>query len=524
MIENFYREIIEEIRKGRIKSKKDLHRRKLRLCKLYNLDKIPPDSEILKRIPDDMKKEEFIEILKKKPTRTLSGVSVVAVMTSPERCPHGRCIPCPGGVDINTPQSYTGYEPATMRAISNRFDPYLQTRSRIEQLREIGHPVDKIDFIVMGGTFPARDPFYKEWFIKRCYDAMNNSDSKNLEEAKKKNETAESRCIGLTIETRPDWCRVNHIEEMLRFGATRVELGVQTVFDFVLEKMERGHTVYDSILATKLAKDAGLKVCYHIMPGLPGSDPNLDMETFKTIFEDPRFRPDMLKIYPTLVIDGTKLYEMWKKKEYIPLDTMEVINLLSRVKSMVPEWIRIQRIERDVPSHKIEAGVKESNLRQLVREYMQSKGMRCRCIRCREAGRTDAEGDIERARINRIDYIASDGEEVFLSFEDRHSDVLFGYLRLRMPGNPYIKEVAETSSMIVRELRVVGREIEIGKRSTLAVQHRGIGRALMMEAEKIAMEDFDCRKILVLSGVGVKEYYRKLGYSDDGFYMSKRLK
>jgi len=186
MIENFYREIIEEIRKGRIKSKKDLHRRKLRLCKLYNLDKIPPDSEILKRIPDDMKKEEFIEILKKKPSRTLSGVSVVAVMTSPERCPHGRCIPCPGGVDINTPQSYTGYEPATMRAISNRFDPYLQTRSRIEQLREIGHPVDKIDFIVMGGTFPARDPFYKEWFIKRCYDAMNNSDSKNLEEAKKR--------------------------------------------------------------------------------------------------------------------------------------------------------------------------------------------------------------------------------------------------------------------------------------------------------------------------------------------------
>ena len=524
MREGFYRDIIQELRRGNIRSKKDLHRAKIRLCKIYNLSKIPPDSEILKRLPEDMKKDYILEILRKKPARTASGVTVVAVMTSPEKCPHGRCKPCPGGIEVNTPQSYTGFEPAAMRAINNNFDPFLQTRNRIEQIEEIGHAVDKIDFIVMGGTFMARDPFYREWFIKRCFDGMNNSDSRDLEEAKRKNERARSRCIGLTIETRPDWCRMNHIEDMLRYGATRVEIGVQTVFDSVLDRMGRGHTVYDSILATRLAKDAGLKVCYHMMPGLPGSDLDMDLESFRTIFEDPRFKPDMLKIYPTLVIKGTELYEMWKRGEYKPLETSEVIELLCKVKSMIPEWIRIQRIERDVPSNRIEAGIKESNLRQIVRNEMEKRGLRCRCIRCREIGFTDREFDPDNLKIHRRDYMASDGEEVFLSFEDKENDVLLGYLRLRLPENPYIKELSEKRSMIIRELKVVGREIEIGERSDLAIQHRGIGKMLVREAERIAKEDFDCEKIFVLSGIGVKEYYRKLGYRDDGFYLSKVLK
>lgn len=524
MSDRFYRDIIEEIREGRIKTKEDLHIAKIRLCRIYNMSKIPPDSEILKKLPEGLRKDEFLEILRKKPSRTASGVAVVAVMTSPERCPHGRCTPCPGGIETNTPQSYTGFEPATMRAIESGFDPFLQTRNRIEQLRAIGHAIDKIDFIIMGGTFMARDPFYREWFIKRCYDGMNDSESKDLESAKRKNEYAKSRCIGLTIETRPDWCRINQIEDMLRYGATRVEIGVQTVFDSVLEKIERGHTVYDSILATRLARDAGLKVCYHMMPGLPGSDLDMDLESFRMIFEDPEFKPDMLKIYPTLVIKGTRLYEMWKRGEYKPLETSEIVELLIKVKSILPDWIRIQRIERDVPSDKIDAGIKESNLRQIVKEEMGRRGLRCRCIRCREIGFTDKSIEPTNLKIHRIDYTANEGEEVFLSFEDREKGVLLGYLRLRSPGRPYIEEIYERRSMIIRELKVVGREIEVGKRSDFAIQHRGIGRMLMEEAEKIAKEEFDCDKILVLSGVGAKDYYRKLGYRDDGFYLSKILK
>ena len=523
MRERFYEEIISMIREGRIRNKMDLQRAKAELCRVHGLKRIPSDSEILNRLPEESRKEEVIELLKKKPSRSASGVIIVAVMTSPERCPHGRCVPCPGGVESNTPQSYTGFEPASMRAIHHDFDPFSQTRCRIEQLHEMGHAVDKVDFIVMGGTFMARDPFYREWFIKGCFDGMNGKISKNLEDAKRRNERGRSRCIGLTIETRPDWCRMTQIEEMLRYGATRVELGVQTVFDGVLEKMKRGHTVYDSILATRLAKDAGLKVCYHMMPGLPGSSLDMDLEAFETIFEDERFRPDMLKIYPTLVVRGTELYGMWKRGEYTPMRTEDAIHLLCKVKRMVPRWIRIQRIERDIPSSRIEAGIKESNLRQLVRNEMSKKGWRCECIRCREAGFAGRDLDLDNLELCRTTYRASDGEEVFLSFEDRKNDVLAGYLRLRLPGKPYIKEVAKGKAMIVRELKVVGREVPIGKSSRTGIQHKGIGKALLREAERIAREDYDCRKLLVLSGVGVRQYYRRLGYRKEGFYMSKRL-
>ncbi|MEF8848802.1 MAG: tRNA uridine(34) 5-carboxymethylaminomethyl modification radical SAM/GNAT enzyme Elp3, partial [Candidatus Thermoplasmatota archaeon] len=280
----FHEDIIEEILQNKINSKQELHKAKIRFCRKYNLKRVPADSEILEKIPENISEKKYktlLSVLRRKPMRTISGVAIVAVMTSPSSCPHGKCIPCPGGPENYTPQSYTGYEPAAMRADLNDFDPYHQVENRIEQLKAIGHPVDKIDLIIMGGTFTARLPYYQKWFIKRCFDALNQKKSKNLIEAKKINEKADSRCIGLTVETRPDWFRLQHIDRSLFLGATRVELGVQTVYDDLLYNMRRGHTIYDTVSAAKNARNAGFKICFHMMPGLPGSNKSRDIDSFK---------------------------------------------------------------------------------------------------------------------------------------------------------------------------------------------------------------------------------------------------
>ena len=526
---DFYTEIINLILSDKIHSKEELHKTKIKLCKKYRINDIPPDSEILARLPEgftDEERENLVSILRKKASRTISGVAIVAVMTSPHECPHGLCIPCPGGPASGTPQSYTGHEPAALRASLNDFDPFSQTKNRLNQLKAIGHPIDKIDFIVMGGTFTARDPYYQNWFVKRCFDGMNDKESKTLEEAKKLNEKAESRCVGLTVETRPDWFRLQHADQALNFGATRVELGVQTVFDNILNIMERGHTVVDSILATRIAKDAGFKICYHLMPGLPGSDKKHDIEAFLTIFENNDFKPDMIKIYPTLTIKGTKLYDLWKKGEYKPLTTKEASKLIAEIKTYVPEWIRIQRIQRDVPSQYIDAGVDKSNLRQYVEEEMKKHGLECNCIRCREIGHISLRKDIE---INEEDiglscgyYDASESEEIFISLVEKNHDALIGYLRLRDIENSHRNELKEPC-MIIRELKIVGQELSLGKRSKKSLQHKGYGKELIDEAERICQEEFDKNNLFVLSGVGVKEYYRKLGFKDQGVYLKKKI-
>lgn len=527
---SFYSEVTDLILSKKIRSKEELHKAKIRLCKKYKIDNIPPDSEILARLPSEFSEEEkeaAVTILRKKPMRTISGVAIIAVMTSPEACPHGRCVPCPGGPDYNTPQSYTGYEPATMRALLNEFDPYLQTRNRLDQLTAIGHSVDKIDFILMGGTFTSRTPFYQEWFVKHCLDALNNEDSESLKIAKKKNETAPSRCIGLTVETRPDWFRLQHADNVLNLGATRVELGIQTVFDDILSKMGRGHTVTDSINATRIAKECGFKVCYHMMLGLPGSDEKRDIKSFQTIFEDPCFKPDMIKIYPTLTIKGTKLYDMWKKGDYEPLSTKKASKLIAQLKTLVPGWVRIQRIQRDVPSPYIAAGVDKSNLRQLVNDEMKKQGLECRCIRCREIGHKSLKEKIEinedDVSLNCSYYDASGGEEIFISLEDKNLDALIGYLRLRDIRNSHRYELLKQPCTIIRELKIVGRELHIGERAKKALQHKGYGKELIDEAERICLEVFDKKHLFVLSGVGVKGYYRKLGFKDNGVYLSKTL-
>jgi len=524
----FHQEIIDLILTKKIQTKDDLHRMKMKLSKTYHLKTIPPDSEILAQLPPDVSENEFVfALLRKKSTRTISGVAIIAAMTSPETCPHGRCVPCPGGPTQHTPQSYTGYEPAAMRALFNDFDAYQQVKNRLQQLHAIGHSTDKVDLIIMGGTFTARTPDYQEWFVKRCYDALNEHRSSSLQSAQKINETAPSRCIGLTIETRPDWLRLQHADHILHLGATRVELGVQTVYDDVLYQMKRGHTVSDTMAATRISKDAGLKVCYHMMPGLPGSTPQKDLSAFRTLFRNQNFQPDMIKIYPTLIVEGTPLFELWKKGEYQPLTTEAASTLIARMKTFIPTWVRIQRIQRDIPVQKICEGIQKSNLRQLVEEEMRRQGTSCHCIRCREIGLLSQKKTIHVSDLQikclKHHYKASESEEIFLSLEDKKQKVLIGYLRLRNPNNPYRKELMQDPCMIIRELKILGREAPLNERTKEAFQHRGYGKQLIEAAERICIEEFDKRHLFVLSGIGVKPYYRKLGFIDDGVYQKKIL-
>ena len=530
----FYSEIISVILSQRISSKQEIHRLKIKLCKKYGYTQIPSNSEIIPHIPKSLSSQDktfLIKALRKKPMRTISGVAVVAVMTSPADCPHGRCIPCPGGPNVQSPQSYTGFEPAAMRGSLNKFNPYEQVKARIEQLTAIGHPTDKIDLIIMGGTFTARDPFYQEWFVKRCYEAMNESSCTNLEQAKKVNETSDHRCIGLTVETRPDWFRIQQIDQSLHFGATRVELGVQSIYDDVLFSMNRGHTVSDTIFATRLAKESGLKVCYHMMPGLPTSSEEKDVAGFKELFSNPQFQTDMLKIYPTLVIKNTPLYTQWKEGSFAPLSTKEAVNRISTMLTFVPEYVRIQRIQRDVPAQHIESGVQKSNLRQLVNQKMKEKKLTSHDIRNREIGHKTLGGQHESRQIpvdqiilKKISYEASNGTEIFLSLVIPSDNTLIGYLRLRDLQNPHRYELQKHPSMIIRELKIVGQEIGINKSDEKGLQHQGFGKQLMKEAERICSEEFDKHHLFVLSGIGVKEYYRKyLDYKDKGLYLQKTI-
>ncbi len=469
----------------------------------------------------------------RKLTRMLSGVTVVAVMTAPFPCPHGKCAYCPGGPEFGTPQSYYGDEPALMRAMRNNFDPYEQVRDRLSQYLLLGHVPSKVDVIIMGGTFTAMPWSYKLWFVTSVFEAFNRFPEPKpkilppLEEAHARNETAKIRVVGLTFETRPDWARERHADEMLYLGGTRVEVGVQSIYDDVLMKIERGHTVRDTIEATRILKDSGFKIVYHIMPGLPGSDLDRDLEMIKELFSNPDFMPDMLKIYPTLVIKGTKLYEWWRKGEYRALSEDEVIELISEMYRYIPKWVRIMRIQRDVPAQYIEAGPKKGNLREYVEHKALEKGIKVREIRYREVGRALYKRGIapKKVVITKEYYEASGGIEVFIAAEDPINDILIGLLRLRIPSEKAHRPEVDARTAIVRELHVYGPQVPVGHSDPLGWQHRGWGRRLLETAEEVARYEFSARKILVLSGVGVREYYRKLGYFrlSDSPYMTKFL-
>lgn len=484
---------------------------------------MPRNSDILSVLPMSAR-EAAAPSLRLKKVRSISGINVIGVMSSPRGCPHGRCVFCP--VEQGFPMSYTSGEPAAMRGRQFGYDPFKQISSRLSQLQAIGHEPSKVELVIQGGTFLAAPADYQEHFVKRCLDAVNDSNSPTLDEAKKRAEISEVRNVGLTIETKPDWCKQPHVEQMLNFGVTRVEIGVQIIDDDVYKLTNRGHTVSDVVEAFQVSRDAGLKIVAHMMPGLPGSDFNKDLESFRLLFQDQRFRPDMLKIYPCLVMEGTELYRWWQAGDYQPYDTEQATELIAQVKEFIPPYVRIMRVHREFPVRLIIAGVKNGNLRELALKRLHERGKRCRCIRCREVGHLTLKEksiiDPERVQTVVREYDASEGREGFISIEETEQDALIGYVRLRFPSTKAYRKEIDNSTAVIRELHVYGAEVPIGRRYPDAWQHSGYGRMLLEEAESRA-EEHGAHQILVLSALGTKQYYKRLGYNPLGPYVAKKL-
>lgn len=498
-------------------SPEELHRRKLERRGTGGSAELPSNVDWYAALPEE-ERRALGPVVLRKPSRTLSGVAIVAVMTAPAACPHGRCTYCPGGVENRSPQSYTGEEPSALRGAQFGYDARAITEHRIATLRTIGHPTSKVEVIVMGGTFPARPRAYRESVFQGIFEGLNGRRSSSLAEAQRTNEGADHRCVGLTVETRPDWCDGRILPELLEAGVTRVEVGVECLRDEVLLAVGRAHGVAEVAVATREARDRGLKVCYHVMLGLPGMDPERDLADLRRMFEDPEFRPDMLKLYPTLVIPGTGLYEDWRAGRYAPYDLDTAAALLAREKAILPPWVRVQRVQRDIPSRLIAAGVRQSNVRERAVALLAAEGRRCRCLRCREVGRrasppVDAFVPTERS------YAAGGGTEVFLSFEDPATETVAGFLRLRFPSDA---TPGGLRAPVIRELKVLGTEVPVGAPSSGSApyQHRGFGRALVERAEQAARDRGHAR-LHVLSAVGTRPYYRRLGFVDDGPYLTK---
>jgi len=538
--------IIELIQKIKRKGF-DLERFKREKSKAYKIPLLS-NIELLKSYQKALKEKiisrnELLEkILLKRPIRSLSGFINVSVLTKNYPCP-GNCIYCP--IETNLPKSYVSGEPAVERAKKLNFDPYLQTLKRIEMLKNEGHPTDKIDLRIVGGTWSYYPHRYQTWFIKRCFQACNEAD-KNKSRAKnqtlaavqKINETAKHRITGISIETRPDFINEKEIKRLRMLGVTRVELGVQSIYDEVLKINQRGHSVKEIIFATKLLKDSGFKICYQIMPNLLGSNLKKDEKMMNELFENPDFRPDYLKIYPCALIKSALLYKFWKTKKYKPYSLSELKELLIKIKTKIPYYVRIQRIMRDIPPGQIiTGGAKILNLRANVLTEMKMKKMQCKCIRCREI--KENYNPKEKLFLFRENYTASQGKEIFLSFENKSRTKLLSLLRLRITSLPSSSPLS--SPAIIREIQTFGPALKIKeskaffsisplnrasiiKESKIAPQHQGLGKKLIQEAEKIAKNEFSATKIVIIAGVGARQYFKKLGYRLKNTYMYKKLK
>ncbi|XP_074540632.1 elongator complex protein 3 [Halichoeres trimaculatus] len=510
----------------------NLNKVKTKTSAKYGLEAQPRLVDIIAAVPPQYRRA-LVPKLKAKPIRTASGIAVVAVMCKPHRCPHisftgNICVYCPGGPDSDfeySTQSYTGYEPTSMRAIRARYDPYLQTRHRVEQLKQLGHSVDKVEFIVMGGTFMALPEEYRDYFIRNLHDALSGHTSNNVAEAVRYSERSNTKCVGITIETRPDYCLKRHLSDMLGYGCTRLEIGVQSVFEDVARDTNRGHTVRAVCESFHLSKDAGFKVVAHMMPDLPNVGMERDVEQFIEFFENPAFRPDGLKLYPTLVIRGTGLYELWKTGRYKSYTPSALVDLVARILALVPPWTRVYRVQRDIPMPLVSSGVEHGNLRELALARMKDMGTECRDVRTREVGIQEIHHKVRPYQVElvRRDYVANGGWETFLSYEDPEQDILIGLLRLRRCSPQSFRPELKGDVSIVRELHVYGSVVPVSSRDPSKFQHQGFGMMLMEEAERIARDEHGSSKLAVISGVGTRNYYRKMGYELEGPYMVKAL-
>ena len=559
---SFYQEIISWIKEAK-PDKLTVSKKKRELSKKYKV-LIPTDIAIyLNATQEDAK--IIRNYLQTKPTRTGSGVAVIATMTKPINCPHGSCIYCPGGLNSffgDVPKSYTGKEPSTMRGIRNDYDPYRIIFNRLEQYIVIGQNPDKVDQIVMGGTFTAFPKKYQHEYIYYSFKAFNDFsrlffvngeldidkfkeffelpgdindldrkqrikekilaikeiNAKTLEEEHKDNEDSSIRCIGLTIETKPDWAFADKGIELLNLGTTRIELGIQSVYDDILRFINRGHGAEDAKKAIADLRDLGFKLNFHMMPGLPDIDgkrvnKEKDIESLQEIFSNPEYKPDMLKVYPCMVMPGTELEKKYKEGTFEPLSTEQAAEIIVEMKKIVPEYCRIMRIQRDIPTYVTTAGVGRTNLRQYVNALMLKKKIKCKCIRCREIKNCD----ISNYNLNVLEYNASCGKEFFISIDA--NDKIIGFCRLRFVNESLRKEITLDSG-IIRELHVYGKSVKLGEKGE--IQHHGFGKMLVKKAEEICLKH-NKKKILVISGIGVKGYYKKLGYDYDGVYMSKAV-
>jgi len=478
----------------------------------------------------------LLERIRMKPMRTLSGVTTVTVLTKPYPCP-GKCIFCP--TDVRMPKSYLPDEPGAMRGLEHQFDPYAQVRSRIEQLRSVGHPTDKIELLILGGTWSSYRRDYQEWFVKRCFDAMNEISHRDMENTEKEqinlrelsnslvnlpeahtiNETAHHRNVGLVIETRPDEINLDEIRWLRHLGVTKVQMGAQSLDDHILEVNKRGHDVESTRQATALLRAAGFKIVLHWMPNLLGATPELDREDFARLWDD--FCPDEIKIYPNQLLANAELYEYWQRGEFHPYTTQQLIDLIVDIKPTIPRYCRVNRVIRDIPSTNVVEGNRRTSLRQDIHNEMQRRGTECQCVRCREVrGKTV---QAEALKLDDMVYQAGTTEEHFISYVTT-DDKLAGFVRLSLPGSdsPQTEIHDLDGAALIREVHVYGQSLAVGAEKRGAAQHVGLGTRLLEEAQSVARAK-GFKRMAVISAVGTREYYLERGFARGELYLTKTL-
>ncbi|HNT25281.1 MAG TPA: tRNA uridine(34) 5-carboxymethylaminomethyl modification radical SAM/GNAT enzyme Elp3 [Anaerolineales bacterium] len=458
----------------------------------------------------------LLERIRMKPVRTLSGVTTVTVLTKPYPCP-AACIFCPN--DVRMPKSYLPDEPGARRGLENEFDPYRQVAGRIQALQAVGHPSDKIELLILGGSWSAYRKDYQEWFVRRCFDAMNGVDLPSLEEAQAYNETATHRNVGMAVETRPDLVTPAELAWLRALGVTKLQMGAQSMDDRILALNRRGHTVAETQQAVALLRAGGFKVVLHWMPNLLGATPDSDRQDFPHLWHN--LCPDEIKIYPTQLLATAALMEYWRRGEYTPYTTQQLIELIADLKPGIPRYCRVNRIIRDIPSDNVVEGNKRTSLRQDVQAEMARRGTACQCIRCREV--RGQKVDASQLRLENTIYPAGEAEEHFLSFVTP-DDKIAGFLRLSLPGpgSPGTGMADLAGAAIIREVHVYGQSLPVGSGRHGAAQHAGLGSQLLQHAEQVARQHGFAR-LAVISAVGTRQYYLERGFERGALYLVKKL-